>query len=56
MDLNWDNKRGFNFNGRKLFNFRFADDLVLFANSNELQKSVNELTELSTDGGLQIKD
>jgi hypothetical protein len=57
MDLNWDDKRGFNSNGRKLFNLRFADDIVLLANSNgELQESVNELTELREDGGLQIKD
>jgi len=45
-----DNKRGFNFNGRKRFKLRFADDTVLFANSNgELQELVNELTKLSTD-------
>ena len=58
MGLNWDNKRGHNNNnGRKLVNLSCADNTVLFANSNdELQKTVNELTKLRTDGGLQIKD
>jgi hypothetical protein len=57
MDLNWENKRGFNFNGRKLFKLRFTDYIVLFTNPNgELQKSVNELTKLSTDSGLQVKE
>jgi len=57
MDLIWDNNRGFSINGRKLIKLRFADDTVLFTNSNgEVQDSVNELTKLSTDCGLQIED
>jgi hydrogenase maturation factor len=36
-------------------NLRFADNVVLFANScGELQETVNEVTKLCTDAGLQI--
>jgi hypothetical protein len=51
--LNWSNRCSLNINGRKLTNLRFADDVILFSNSNgKLQEMVNDLTKLSKDAGL----
>jgi len=53
--LNWSNTCGLNINGRKLTNFIFAYDRVLFAKYNgKLQEMMNELIKQSTDAGLQI--
>jgi len=52
--VNWEN-RGVSINGRKLNNLRFADDIVLIAQSREeLKNMINDLVEKSKKAGLKI--
>lgn len=46
-ELDWEHQyQGLNINGRKLFNLRFADDILIFAKStDELQFQLNDLHE-----------
>lgn len=52
--LNWEEK-GININGYKLTNLRFADDIVIFANSlTEMKQMINELLDQCELVGLSI--
>ena len=52
--LSWEGK-GLNINGEHLNHLRFADDIVLIANSSqELQSLITELAEASLEVGLKI--
>lgn len=52
--LDW-SKNGLNINGEKLTHLRFADDIVVFANtSEELQKMLIELNTASKEVGLSM--
>ncbi|VDO08661.1 unnamed protein product [Brugia timori] len=53
-NLNWEEK-GLDVNGKKLTNLRFADDVILFANSEEeLTVMINELSQQSVTAGLTM--
>ncbi|TKR58647.1 hypothetical protein L596_030063 [Steinernema carpocapsae] len=53
-ELRWED-RGLNINGRRISNLRFADDIVLIADTEEeLQLMVTELQEASRRSGLKI--
>ena len=52
--MNWDQK-GININGSRLTNLRYADDIVLMAQSGrEMQEMLNDLREAGKEVGLKI--
>lgn len=53
-NLKWENE-GININGGFLFNLRFADDVVLFAEDiTQLQNMISELYKLWKSAGLNM--
>uniref|UniRef100_A0A7I4Z4E1 Reverse transcriptase domain-containing protein n=1 Tax=Haemonchus contortus TaxID=6289 RepID=A0A7I4Z4E1_HAECO len=54
VNLDWE-ERGYPFNGKKINNLRFADDIVLISSSAaEMEKMLNELNAVSRRMGLEI--